>query len=81
MVTAGIIVMALMMGAMFFGGHGMKHKHSGHQEHAPAGIAVSSSTSTTAPAAPAEEAKDTEHAQQLFADNVELLKEKEHGRK
>lgn len=62
MVTAGIIVMALMMGAMFFGGHGMKHKHSGHQQHASTEIAVSSSAATTAPAAPVEGAKDVEHA-------------------
>lgn len=61
MMTAGIIVMALMMGAMFFGGHGMKHKHCGHKEYAPAEIAVSSSTSTTVPAAPAEEKENTEH--------------------
>lgn len=62
MATAGIILMALMMGAMFFGGHGMKHKHSGQQDRASAEITVSSSTSTTAPSAPAEEAKNTEHA-------------------
>lgn len=54
--------MVLMMGAMFFGGHGMKHKHCGHKEHAPAEVAVSSSTPTTATPAPPEEMKDAEHA-------------------
>lgn len=60
--TAGIIVMAAMMGAMFlFGGHGKGHKHGGHTEHASTEITVSTSAATAIPAAPAEVAKDTEH--------------------
>lgn len=62
MMSGGIILMAVMMGAMFlFGGHGKKHKHS---DHASPGIAVSTQAATVAPAAPAqaEEVKAAEHA-------------------
>lgn len=62
MVTAGIIVMALMMGAMFFGGHGMKNKHSDHQQHASTEIAVSSSTAIAVSATPVDGEKDAQHA-------------------
>ena len=62
MMTGGIIVMAVMMGAMFlFGGHGKRHKHG---EHTAPEIAVSSPTATATPGAPvqAEEGKGAEHA-------------------
>ena len=62
MMTGGIIVMAVMMGAMFlFGGHEKKHKH---KDHASPEIAVSTQAATAAPAGPAqaEEEKDAGHA-------------------
>ncbi len=49
MMAGGLIVMALMMGAMFLFGHKTGHKH---QEPAPQTVAVSSTTVvvSTAPA-------------------------------
>ncbi len=61
MMTGGIIVMAVMMGAMFlFGGHGKGHKHN---EHAAPEIAVSSPTAMAAPTAPGkvDEEQGAEH--------------------
>lgn len=62
MVTAGIVVMVVMMSAMFlFGGHGKKHKHNGH---ATPEIAVSTSTAVSTSAVQSvapEKVKDTEH--------------------
>ena len=60
MMTGGIIVMAVMMGAMFlFGGHGKKHKHNAH---ASPEIAVSTQAAAATAPAQAEAEKDAEHA-------------------
>ncbi|MDP2864808.1 MAG: hypothetical protein Q8O90_01020 [Elusimicrobiota bacterium] len=62
MVTAGIVVMAVMMGAMFlFGGHGKGHKHNkdAPPEAVSGGAVISTAAAQGAPAG--EDAKDSAH--------------------
>ncbi|MDA8132861.1 MAG: hypothetical protein M0011_15265 [Elusimicrobia bacterium] len=61
MIAGGLIVMALMMGVMFLGGHHMGKKHSSHER--PPAVQVSS-----APAGPA--AADRVPARSVSADTV-----------
>lgn len=49
MMTGGLLLMAVMMGLMFFGGHHMGRKHR-HGE-SPAGAAVSGTTAISTAAA------------------------------
>lgn len=63
MTTAGIILMAAMMGAMFlFGGHGRGHKHKDHAAHEVTVSTAAAAAASVQPTAPAEDIKGTEHA-------------------